>query len=174
MMKKTCLCILGLLLMGMLCVPVAATAQRPGYWNFDIVNGVTALSEVKLNGDGNDGDAYYQSVYVSDALDQIEMEVKVTAGPDTTLTITKDYITTLRKGCPGWEPTLVADGSFLTYDVDAVCIDTRQTVSSTLPIDTYEARIYEHLKKRGLVHHPIGITYYFPCYTTLVERSVES
>ena len=57
MMKKTCLCIVWLLLMGMLCVPVAATTQRPGYWNFDIVNEVMALSAVKLNGHGDDADA---------------------------------------------------------------------------------------------------------------------
>ena len=129
MMKKTCLCIVWLLLMGMLCVPVAATTVRPGYWNFDIVNDVLPHGDMILNGKGENGDAIYQRVYVSDSADQLELKVKVTAGPDTTLTITKDYITTLRNKCQGgWEPALVADGGFLTYDVDAVCIDTNTTV----------------------------------------------
>ncbi|MDO9325909.1 MAG: hypothetical protein Q7T80_13250, partial [Methanoregula sp.] len=58
MMKKTCLCIVGLLLMGMLCVPVAATTVRPGYWNFDIVNDVLPHVDMILNGKGDNADAH--------------------------------------------------------------------------------------------------------------------
>ena len=173
-MKKTCLCIVGLLFLGMLCVPVAATTVRPGYWNFDIVNDILPCEDMILNGKGDNADAYYQRVYVSDDADRVELHVKVTAGPDTTLTITKDYITTLRNKCQnGWEPALVAEGGFLTYDVDAVCIDTHTTVpQGQVSIEMYEAKVHEHLKERGLMHNEIGSSVYYMVYSHVVERHV--
>jgi len=172
MMKKTCLCIFGLLLMGMLCVPVAATTQRPGYWNFDIVNDVLPSADMLLDNKDDNADAIYQRVYVTDDNDWIELQVKVTAGPDTTLTIKKDYITTLRNKCQeDWEPALVADGGFLTYDVDAVCIDTNTTVPSGASV-AIKGKVYEHLKKRGLLHAQIGSTLYYQDFTHVVERHV--
>ena len=168
MMKKTCLCIVGLLFLGMLCVPVMAIPHppEPGYWNFDIINDAKALSVVKLNGDVDDfAEEFYQRVYVSDADDQVEVKIEVTAGPDTTLKITKDYITTLRNKCQGgWEPTLVTYGGFATYDVDAICIETYTRVPSTSTVRMHAGKVIEHLKKRGLAHNKIGSTHYYEDY----------
>lgn len=177
MMKKTCLCIVGLILLGMLCVPVAAATQRPGYWNFDIVNYVKpAKADVELNGDDDLGGKSYQRVYVSDSLDQIEVTFAITAGPDTTLTITKDYITKLRNDGPsGWEPALMAHGGFLTYDVDAIWVDPINTIVSppfTTPL--CQSKVFEHLKERGWVHSEIGDPVDIMPPNHIWERFVES
>lgn len=173
MMKKTCLGILGLLLLGMLSVPVAAEAEHPGCWNFTIINRVIAVTEVKLNGDGDHGAGRYERVYVPDTLDQVEVLVKVTAGPDTTLTITKDYIDQLWQRAPqGQIPALLMWGGCATYDVDAGWIDPRPMEASDYSVNRmYE--VHEHLSERGLAHKSIGETYYMR-YHKLAERSVEN
>jgi hypothetical protein len=174
LMKKTCLCIVGLFLMGMLCMPVAATTQRPGYWNFDIINDITPSADMILDGKGDNADAFHQRVYVSDSVDQLVLHMKVTAGPDTTLTITKDYITTLRNKCQrGWDPAVVAHGGFLTYDVDADCLSTYVTGITTMSGEWYVAKVQDRLKERGgkYMHLAIGDS---PAYipTHVVERHV--
>ena len=171
MMKKTCLCILGLLLLGMLSVPAAAETEHPGHWNFTIINRVIAITEVKLNGDGEHGVGRYQRVYIPDSLDQVEVHLEVTAGPDTKLTITKDYVEKLWQSAPpGQIPALLMWGGCATYDVDAGWIDPLPMEASDYSVNRmYE--VYEHLSERGLVHKSIGETYYMR-YHTLVERSV--
>lgn len=174
-MKKTCLCIAGLLLLGMLCVPVAATTQRPGYWNFDIINDIMPPgADILLDNKEDNADAFHQRVYVSDDADRVELHLKVTAGPDTTLTITKDYITTLRNKCErGWDPAVVAHGGVWTYDVDADCLSTYTMGIVTMPGDWYVAKVHEHLEERGgkYGHISIGDS---PAYvhTSIVERHV--
>jgi hypothetical protein len=173
MLKKPCLCILGLLLMGMLCVPVAAETGDQGYWSFYIINDINAISDLKLNGHEDNwshGDLY-NKVYVSDTLDQIDVEFDVTAGADTNLTITKDSITRLRKERPGlWEPALYAWGGFLTYDVDAGWLDPAVARGD----DTYahSFTVAEHIRERGAVHHQTGDTKYMEWYAPLKKGNL--
>lgn len=171
MMKPTSLCILGFFLLGMLCVPVAAETGHPGTWNFTIINRVIAATEVKLNGDGEHGAGRYERVYVPDSVNQVEVLVKVAAGPDTTLTITKEYIDQLWQSAPkGQIPALLVWGGVATYDVDAGWIDPRPMEASDYSVNRmYE--VSEHLSERGLVHKAIGETYYMR-YHTLVDRTV--
>ncbi|MDD1695578.1 MAG: hypothetical protein LUQ54_01640, partial [Methanoregula sp.] len=99
MMKKACLCIIGLLFLGALCVPVAAETGDGGYWSFSIVDLILAYSDVKINGDLLATDCY-PKVYVSNSLDQVEVQFVVQEGPSTTLTITKEDINKLRDEHP--------------------------------------------------------------------------
>jgi len=136
--------------MGMLCVPVAAETGDQGYWSFYIIDQISAISDVKLNGQSGGGTGNYLKVYVPDSLDQIEVEFDVTGGPDTNLTITKDYITRLRNGRPDWNPALYAWGGFLTYDVDAGWCYPRPDGRSKWFITS------ENLRKGGLYHNGMG------------------
>jgi hypothetical protein len=171
MMKKTCLCIIGLLFLGVLCVPVAAETEHPGCWNFTIIDRVIAVTEVKINGDGDHGAGRYERVYVPDSLDHVEVLVKVTAGPDTTLNLTKEYIDQLWQSAPkGQIPSLMIWGGVATYDVDAGWIDPRPMEASDYSVNRmYE--VHEHLSERGLIHKAIGETYYMR-YHKLTERIV--
>jgi hypothetical protein len=172
LMKIPCLCILGLLLLWMLCVPVAAETNDRGYWNFTIIDRVIAITHVDVNGVRDDDSGRNLRVYVPDSLDQVEVHVVVIAGPDTTLTITKDYIDNLWQSAPqGQIPALLMWGGVATYDVDAGWIDPRPIEASDYSVNRmYE--VCEHLRERGLVHKSIGETYYMR-YHTLAERSVE-
>lgn len=169
MMKKMCQCILCLVLLGMLCVPVTAETNNQGTWNFTIIDRVIAITDVKINGNGDGG--RYQWVYVPDSLDHIEILVEVTAGPETTLNITKEYIDTLWQSAPpGQVPALMMWGGCATYDVDAGWIDPRPYEASDYSQNRmYE--VYEHLAERGLVHKSVGETYYMR-YHTLHDRYV--
>lgn len=171
MMKKTCLCILGLLLLGMLSVPVAAETKDQGSWNFTIIDRVIAVTHVNINGVGDNDAGRNQWVYVPDSLDHVEVHVVVTAGPDTNVNITKDYIDQLWQSAPsGQIPALIMWGGCATYDVDAGWIDPRPIEASDYSLNRmYE--VYEHLKERGLVHKSIGETYYIR-YHTLHDRYV--
>ncbi len=96
---------------------------------------------------------------VSNTLEHVEVKYNIRHdGADTTLTITKDYITKLREEHPGWEPGLYAWGLGYTYDVDAQGFDTNSVLGDYA---LKNSMTIEHLKKRGLVHHKIGgnITY---------------
>jgi hypothetical protein len=158
MMKKTCLCILGLLLLGMLCVPVAAGTGDQDYWSFYVVNDISAATAVKLNGDGELSQwRSFEKVNVADSLDQVVVKFDVYGGPDTNLTITKEYITMLREAYPDQEPVLQAWGLIDTYDVDAggLYVDAANTTGGKkLPYSSIT--VYEHLRKRGAVHHAAG------------------
>ncbi|WML66845.1 MAG: hypothetical protein METHP_00304 [Methanoregula sp. SKADARSKE-2] len=152
MMKKACLCIIGLLFLGALCVPVVAETGDGGYWSFSIVDLILAYSDVKINGDLLATDCY-QKVRVPNSLDQVEVQFVVVGGPETTLTITKEYINKLREKPPGWEPVLVAGGGILTYDVDAGV----QLISPNRDVDIMT---HEHLVSRGWYHHGIGRVFF--------------
>jgi hypothetical protein len=169
MTRITNLCILGLLLMGMLCVPVTAETKDQGHWNFTIIDRVIAITHVKINGVEDKDVGRYQRVYVPDSLDSVEVLVEVIGGPDTKVTITKDYIDTLWQSAPsGQIPALMMWGGCATYDVDAGWIDPRPMEASDYSVNRmYE--VYEHLKERGLVHKSIGDTYYM-CYHKLHEH----
>jgi hypothetical protein len=160
MIKNTSLCVLGLLLLGMLCVPVAAavTGDHQGYWSFCILDGIMGPNDVKLNGIGESEDRNFQKVYVSDSLDQVEVQFNVTCGVDTTLVITKDYITGLQGLYPGNEPTLFPEGSIWMYDVDAGGLD-RDAFRDYRGVLMSYFTLHEHLKKRGLLHESIGETF---------------
>ena len=151
MTRKIILGVLGLLLLGMLCGPVAAEPKDldPDYWHFTIMTDVGAIIDVKLNGYGDREAGNNQLVYVSNSLDQVEVHLDVTGGPDTTLTITKDYINKLRDERP-FPPALYMWGGFLTYDVDAGWVN---HVGSDGREGAFFVR--EHLRKRGLVHKKI-------------------
>ena len=171
MMKKTCLCILWLVLLGMLCVPVTAETNDQGHWNFTIIDRVIAITHVEINGLEDKDAGRSQRVYVPDSLDQVEVYLKVTGGPDTKINITKDYIDTLWQRAPsGQIPALMMWGGCATYDVDAGWIDPRQIEASDYSLNRmYE--VSEHLRERGLVHKSIGETYYMR-YHKLHDRSV--
>jgi hypothetical protein len=171
MMKKTCLCILWLLFLLMLCVPVMAEANDQGHWNFTIINRVIAITDMKINGVGDNDVGRYQWVYVPDSLDFVEINLEVTGGPDTKVNITKDYIEMLWQSAPsGQVPALLMWGGCATYDVDTGWIDPRPMEASDYSVNRkYE--VYEHLRERGLVHKSIGETYYMR-YHTLRERTV--
>jgi len=160
MIKNTSLCVLGLLFLGMLCMPVAAagTGDHQGYWSFCILKTILGPSDVKLNGIGSSEDRNFQKVYVSDSLDQVEVQFNVTCGVDTTLIITKDYITGLQGVYPGKEPTLFAVGSVWLYDVDAGALERNAFHDFTGALMSYFTT-HEHLKKRGLLHDSIGKTF---------------
>jgi hypothetical protein len=171
MTRITNLCVLGLLILGMLCVPVTAETKGQGHWNFTIIDRVIAITDVKINGVGDDGIGRYERVYVPDSLDQIEVHLKVTAGPDTKVNITKDYIDKLWQSAPsGQIPALIMWGGCATYDVDTGWIDPRPMEASDYSVNRmYE--VYEHLVKRGLAHKSIGETYYMR-YHKLHDRYV--
>jgi hypothetical protein len=94
-------------------------------------------------------------VYVSDSLDQVELQFEVAAGPYTTLNITKEYITKLRKEHPGLDPALVAWGGIQMYDVDGECIKFSADQNNHA-LWRYLFRPYDHLKERGLLHLDLG------------------
>jgi hypothetical protein len=169
--RITSLCVLGLVLLWLLCVPVAAETKDQGYWNFTVIDRVIAITEVKINGVGENGAGRYERVYVPDSLDQVEVLLEVTAGPDTTVTITKEYMNQLwQRAPPGQVPALLMWGGCATYDVDAGWIDPRPTEASDYSVN----RMYEvagHLRERGGVHKSVGETYYMR-YHTLHERTV--
>ena len=171
MTRITNLCILGLVLLGMLCVPVTAETKEQGYWNFTIADRVVAITDVKINGVGDNNIGRHQWVFVPDSLDQVEVHMKVTGGPDTTVTITKDYIDQLWQNAPPRQiPALIMWGGCLTYDVETGWMDPRLVEASDYSSNQmYE--VYEILEKRGLVHNSIGETYYMR-YHKLHERYV--
>jgi hypothetical protein len=163
MMKIISLCIPGLLLLGMLCVPVAAETTAQDYWSFYVIDRIIADSNVNLNGQSGPANAHYQKVSVSNSLDQVNVVFEVTLGPDTNLTITRDYIAKFRSEHPDWEPALYSRGYLLTYDVDAILfhdpnIPWGSCSSNRLPQpDAYI--LYEHLKQRGGFHMQGGTFY---------------
>ena len=171
MTRTTNLYVLGLLLLGMLCVPVAAEMEDQGSWNFTVIDRVIAITEVKINGAGDKNIGRYQRVYVPDSLDQVEVTLVVVGGPDSKVTITKEYIDTLWQSAPsGQIPALMRWGGCATYDVDAGWIDPRPFEASDYSVNRmYE--VSEHLIKRGLVHKSIGETYYMR-YHTLHDHSI--
>ncbi len=150
-MKKTCLCIIGLLFVGTLCVPVAADTGDQDYWSFNVVNMVIGHSNVKFNGQGSSSYSF-QKVYVANFLDQVEVKFEVAGGPDTTVTITKEYMNKLRKEHPGWEPAVVTEGMTLTYDVDVGGFALQQSEDR---FSRFSITRYEHLMERGLYHWPL-------------------
>ena len=158
MTRITNLCVLGLLLLGMLCVPVTAETKDQGHWSFYVVDAIAAASDVDIDGHGHIGS--YGIVNVSDVFDQVKVKFRVVAGPGTSLTITRDYINNLRKEHPGQEPVLYAWGAIDTYDVDAggLYFDTANATNNAGPPDS-TVTTYEHLKKRGLIHSGIGETF---------------
>ena len=147
MTRKIILCVLGLLLLGMLYVPVAAEPEEPGNWSFYIVNTMEASPGVIID-DGITGFDKFGKVDISNSQDQVAVLFVGYTGVETTLTFTKDTIKKFREEHPGQEPALHAWGSPGFYDVDAV----------GLSPDYSTFTIYDHLKKRGLVHHDIGET----------------
>ena len=171
MTKITNRCVLGLLLLGMLCVPVMAETQDQGHWNFTIIDRVIAITHVEINGVEDNNAGRSQRVYVPDSLDQVEVNLKVIAGPDTKINITKDYIDKLWQSAPaGQIPALMMWGGCATYDVDAGWIDPRPMEASDYSVNRmYE--VSEHLRERGLVHKSIGERYYMR-YHKLHDRSV--
>lgn len=171
MTRITNLFIIGLLLLGMLCVPVAAETEDTGTWNFTVIDRVIAITDVKINGVGDNNIGRNQRVYVPDSLDQVEVNLVVTGGPDSKVNITKEYIDSLWQSAPsGQIPALIMWGGFATYDVDTGWMDPRPFEAS----DYSQNQMYEvneHLIKRGLVHKSIGETYYMR-YHKLHDRSV--
>ncbi len=154
-MKKMCLCIIGLLFVGTLCVPVAADTGDQDYWSFYMVDRILAHYDVKLNGHSSGHAAFYmlpQKVYVSNSLDQIEVLYEVVGGPDTTLTITKEYVNKLREKRPDWDPALIAWGGSLTYDVDGGWFKLPAGQKENYTLSRYFIRPHEHLVSRGLSH----------------------
>ena len=157
------LCLFGLVLLGMLCVPVTAETNNQGTWNFTIIDRVIAVTHVEINGDSNAG--RYQWVYVPDSLDHVDVLVNVAGGPETTLTITREYIEKLWQSAPPKQvPALMMWGGCATYDVDAGWIDPRPYEAS----DYSQNRMYEvseHLVEHGLIHKSVGETYYMRYHT---------
>jgi hypothetical protein len=113
--------VIALVVLGMLCVPVATDTEKPDSWNFYIWNGVYGISQVKINDLGCMYDIVpFQKVIVPNTLDSVEVKFEVTAGYDSTVTVTKELIAELRSN--GTYPTIAAWGATLTYDVDAIAI----------------------------------------------------
>jgi len=157
MTKKTNLCVLVLVITGMLCAPVAAELQNKGDWSFLIVDQTLARTDVKINGHGDRDSGENQNIHVPAGLDHVDVQFDVTWGPDTKLTITREYIDMLRKKYPDMEPVLYANGGCDTYDVDAGGLGLKRIqVGDQL---YYPLTIHEHLAKRGLVHITPGGTF---------------
>jgi hypothetical protein len=175
MIQRTGMCFLGILLASMLCMPAALAAgsytdpgclftdhyiwdrcDYTGTWSFYLVSYITGKTVININGQGDQNgwtrDGYYQRVIVPDSLDKVNVTFVVTLGPDTTVTITKEYIEKLRKAKPNEAPMIYAWGGPWTYDVDACggsAIDNGNVMNTyVLAVTTYE-----HLVKRGLVHN---------------------
>ena len=106
---------------------------------------------MELNGHGDPAGGNYLEVYVSDSLDQVEVHYVVTGGPDTTVTITKDYMDKLRYEHPDLAPALLFWGRFFLYDVDAGWV---------FGIDNTNGSGYQmvrqHLRERGFLHDSPG------------------
>ena len=155
MTKKTNLCVLVLVITGMLCAPVAAELQNEGNWSFFILEKILARTDVKINGHG-DRDAWnLQSVHVPASRDHVDVQFDVTWGPDTKLTLTRDYIDMLRREYPGREPAIYAYGCVDTYDVDSGGLIPRRVRDDDGRV-YYRIKIHEHLAKRGLAHAKPG------------------
>jgi hypothetical protein len=159
------MCVLGILLAIMLCIPGASAAgsDDTGSWNFQIVTIIYhTFTEIKLNGQGDVNGGYYQNVIVPNSLENVEVQFVVTGGPDTTINVTKEYIAELRREKPDETPTIHAWGEPLMYDVDAGW-------GTAKPFNYYGWNEYgvltfcftpnEHLVKRGLRHYSPGHQY---------------
>jgi len=167
MTKKTILGILVLVITGMLCAPVAAELQTAGDWNFFILEKIVARTDVKINGHGDRNAGEFQMVHVPASLDRVDVQFDVTWGPDTKLTITREYIDMLRKKYTGREPAIYAHGCIDTYDVDSggfIPQEIREYEDESwvdnLPLrgSYYPMTIHEHLAKRGRIHRTPGVT----------------
>ncbi|MFA6332334.1 MAG: hypothetical protein WCX22_05225, partial [Methanoregula sp.] len=113
MIRKTGMCVLGILLAIMLCIPgaFAVESDDTGSWNFHVVNYIRdEFMEVKLNGQSDENGGYYQNVIVPNSLEKVEVQFAVPGGPDTTINITKEYIAELRRLKPDETPTIHAWG----------------------------------------------------------------
>ena len=161
-----------LVIAGMLCAPVAAELQNEGDWNFYIVDTIFGTTYVKINGnvDHNVDAGKFQKVHVPASLDRVDVQFDVTWGPDTKLTITRDYIDMLRKKYPGKEPAIWADGCVDTYDVDAGGLGLTGFWEDKQFY--FIMTIHEHLKKRGAVHKRVGESRKVTIYDVLYERFV--
>lgn len=166
------MCVLGILLAIMLCMPVALAAdsysadksEETGSWSFYVITDIQAYAEVKLNGQGDPNcpcdrtGVFFHKVIVPASLDKVEVQFVVTAGTDTTITVTKDYIAKLQRAKPDEVPTIYAWGGLRTYDVDACGGSeipnegwTSYLVGRHVPV--FVVTVYEHLVERGLYHH---------------------
>ena len=164
-------CILGLMLLGLFCGPVAA--EGLGFWTFGIMNDAGGHNQIYVEGrtisafdttcDKDDPNPYfcfkrYFEVNVSDDIDAVNVDFVVNAGRTTSVTITKEYITQLRTWGEdhgfGDEPILVARGGTLTYDVDAgVLKRTRDPVTGEISALAFTP--HEHLKEWGAGHYAL-------------------
>jgi len=157
MTQKTTLCVLVLVITGMLCAPAAAELQNEGNWSFYILDKIFAKTDVKINGQGDRNAGQFQRVNVPASLDRVDVQFDVTWGPDTKLTITRDYIDMLRKKYPDGVPLIYAHGCIDTYDVDAGGLGAMVDVDRVEGNKFYFiATIHEHLEKRGAVHMVVG------------------
>jgi len=167
MIRKTGMCVLGILLAIMLCIPgaFAVESEDTGSWNFHVVtqlyNTVT-VPDVKLNGQGDEYGTDYQNVIVSNSLETVEVQFAVTWAPDTTINVTKEYIAELRRLKPDETPTIHAWGGPLTYDVDAgwgTAKPFNYYAYNDYGVLTFCFTPYEHLVERGLIHYDPGQQY---------------
>jgi hypothetical protein len=155
----------------MLCAPVVAELQNEGDWIFYIGDDILARTDVKINGHG-DRDAWnIQRVHVPASLDRVDVQFDVTWGPDTKLTITREYTDMLRKKYPGMEPIIHADGSTDTYDVDSGGLIPKIVMNHD-GRKYYLIKIHEHLAKRGLAHAKPGKTHGISGNEIFYERFV--
>jgi hypothetical protein len=151
--------LISFLILGMLCAPALAEADSdPGCWTFRILKGIIAVDTVHIVGediqeysDTAGGSSFrYQEIQVSNAVNQVDVQFRVAGGPDTTVTIMRDYINSIAGMGKG--AMIFADGGIQTYDVDAAVVTKEEWVRGI----NLEVKIYEHLKKRGSIHHYIG------------------
>ena len=170
MTKMTILCVLVLVTTGMLCAPAAAELQNEGDWSFFIIEKIVARTDVKINGHGDRNAGEFQRVHVPASLDRVDVQFDVTWGPDTKLTITREYIDMLRKKYPDRVPLIYAHGCVDTYDVDAGGLGTVVDGDKSYFIAT----VHEHLKKRGGVglHKILGESRKVSIHNPLFERVV--
>jgi hypothetical protein len=128
------------------CVPVVTDADMSaqGNWSFYIYTKVMQASHVKINGlDCSYDIVPFQKVIVPNTYDYVVVTFEVTAGYDSTVTVTKELIAELRSR--GEYPIIAAWGGSLTYDVDAVAI-------TPLKKGEFNWKTCKHLVGRGLYH----------------------
>lgn len=177
MMQKINLCILGLLILGMCCVPLAAGSEQQGSvydltqdWDFYIIDDVRADTSIAVNGTWiPNEDNNYHWVRVPEHCQSVDMEYDVTLGANTKLTITRDMINKLRReytydgsGNTSWRPTIHVWGGIRTYDIDAVVFN----LSFSHPFEGQpycfvnpDYIVVDHLVKRGALHENVGERY---------------
>lgn len=187
MTKKTILCVLVLAITGMLCAPVAAELHNEGDWSFYIVDHITAITDVEINGQSDSDAMETQCIHVPASLDHVSVLFDVTGGPDTNLTITREYIDMLREKYPGMEPVLFANGGFATYDVDSGGITPGLFTTDYeysyyeypmsfhehfTGVKIYTVTIHEHLENRGAFHATLEKPYRLTANADIYNRFV--